>query len=266
MVIALTTDPSNRRRGFGSAGIAVLWKAWQESRSRFFSALVLLASVVIYALIMGPGDVARHRYLHPDKPYFYSTYIWEGLFHYSLQGLWILGAFVVALGGLRREKATGTALYSLGLPVTRMRLFLSRSALACAEAIALGVVSALLIPIVSFFVGESYPFDQALAFGALMGAAGLVIVAIGLLLSEMFEGEFTAAAVGLCALTTIFLSYKAETLSGWNVFDVMSAASYVDPTTRLLNGSAPWPGLIVCLLVSIILLIATGLMIRARDL
>jgi ABC-type transport system involved in multi-copper enzyme maturation permease subunit len=264
MVIALTTDPSNRRRGFGSAALAVFWKAWQESRSRFFSALVLLASLVIYAVIMGPENVARQHYFYPDRPYFYSTYIW-GFFHYALQGLWILGVYVIALGGLRREKATGVALFSLGLPVTRLRLFLSRSALACAEAIVLGLVSVLLIPTVSFFVGESYPFGQALAFGALMSGAGLVIVAVGLLLSEIFEGEFTAAAAGLCALTTIFLSYKAETLSGWNVFDVMSATSYVDPTTRLLNGSAPWPGLTVCLLVAIILLIAAGVMIRARD-
>jgi ABC-type transport system involved in multi-copper enzyme maturation permease subunit len=265
MVIALTTDPSNRRRGFGSVGIAVFWKAWQESRSRFLSALVLLASVVIYAVITGPESVARQHDLYPGRPYFYSTYIWGGLFHYALQVLWVWAAFVIALGGLRREKATGAALFSLGLPVTRMRLFLSRSAVACAEAIVLGLVSALLIPIVSPFVGESYPFDQALAFGALMSVGGLVIVAIGLLLSEMFEGEFTAAAVGLCALTTIFLSYKTETLSGWNVSDVMSATSYVDRTTRLFNGSAPWLGLAVCLLVSIILLIATGVMIQARD-
>jgi ABC-type transport system involved in multi-copper enzyme maturation permease subunit len=265
MVIALTTDPFNRRTGFGSAGTAVFWKAWQESRSRFLSALVLLASIVIYAVMMGPGDVARQHDLHPDRPYFYSTYIWDGLFHYALQGLWIWAAFVIALGGLRREKATGAASFSLGLPVTRMRLFLSRSALACAEAIVLGIVPALLIPIVSFFVGESYPFGQALAFGALMSAGGLVIVAIGLLLSEMFEGEFTAAAVGLCALTTIFLSYKAETLSGWNVFDVMSATSYVNQTTRLLNGSAPWLDLTLCLFVSIILVSAAGVMVRARD-
>jgi len=253
MVIALTTSA------------ALLWKAWQESRSRFFSALALLGAIVVYAVITGPGDVARQRYFYPGRPYFYSTYIWGGLFHYSLQVLWIWAAFLIALGGLRREKTTGAASFSLGLPVTRISLFLSRAMLACTEAIALGVVSALLIPIVSFFVGESYPFAQALGFGALMGVGGLVIVSVGLLLSEMFEGEFTAAAVGLCALTTIVLSYKAETLSGWNVFDVMSATSYVDQTTRLLNGSAPWLGLAVCLLVSSALLVAAGLMIRALD-
>jgi ABC-type transport system involved in multi-copper enzyme maturation permease subunit len=258
-VIALTTNSANPHKGFRSADAALLWKAWQESRGRFFSALVLLASVVVYAVVTFHD---RTSVLPPV----YSTYIWEGLFHYSLQGLWVLAALVIALGGLRREKATGAASFSLGLPVTRLRLFLIRAALACAEAFALGLVSALVIPIVSPFVGESYPFDQALAFGAIMSAAGLVIVAIGLLLSEIFEGEFTAAAVGFCGLTAIFLSYKAQALSGWNVFDIMSATAYVDPATKLLKGTMPWPGLAVCLLVSFCLLFAVSLTIRVRDL
>ncbi|HVW09451.1 MAG TPA: hypothetical protein VHC90_12755, partial [Bryobacteraceae bacterium] len=142
MVIALTTDPSRRRGGFGCSGVAVFWQAWRESRGRFFSALLLLSSIVIYAVMMGPGDVARQHSLYPGRPYFYSTYIWSGLFHYSLQGLWVLAALIMALGGLRRERATGTALFALGLPVTRLRLFLSRSAVACAEAFGLGIISA----------------------------------------------------------------------------------------------------------------------------
>lgn len=258
-MIAVTTNSPNLHKGFRSADTALLWKAWQDSRGRFFSALALLASVVIYAVVTFHD---RTSVLPPV----YSVYIWGGLFHYALQGLWVLAALVITLGGLRREKATGATLFSLGLPVTRLRLFLIRAALACAEAFALGLFSALLIPVVSPFVGESYPFGQALAFGAMMSAAGLVIVALGLLLSEIFEGEFTAAAVGLCGLTTIFLSYKAETLSGWNVFDVMSGTSYVDRTTRLLNGTTPWSDLTICLLVSFGLVFIAGVAIRIRDL
>jgi|SRR6185312_1868458 len=257
MVIAVTTDQSRPRGGFASPGTALLWKAWLESRSRFVSALGLLASIVIYTVITGHERVG---------PYVHSAYIWGALFHYALQGLWVLAAFILALGGLRREKATSAVLFTLGLPVARLRLFLIRAALACAEAIALALLPALLIPILSSFVGESYPFSQALAFGALMCTAGLVIVALGLLLSEIFEGEFTAPVVGLCGVTTIFLSYKAQALSGWNVFDVMSATAYVDPTTKVLKGTAPWPDLAICLLVSFGLLFAVGLTIRARDL
>ena len=266
MGIALTTNLSNPRKGFRSVDIALLWKAWQESRGRFLSALALLASVDIYAVVTSPGYLDRYNSTFPERHLIYSAYVWGGLFHYALQGLWVLAAFILTLGGLRREKASAVAPFTLGLPVARLRLFRIRAALACAEAIALGLVSALLIPLLSFFVGESYPVGQALAFGALMSAAGLVIVALGLLLSEIFEGEFTAPVVGLCALTTIFLSYKARTLRGWNVFDVMSATGWVDPITRLLNGTVPWLGLAICLLVAFGLLFTAGLTIRTRDL
>lgn len=266
MVIALTTNRFNPRKGFASAGAALVWKAWQESRGRFFSALVLLVSLVLYAVVTSPGFLARYNAHFPDKPLMYSAYVWTGLFHYALQGLWVLAAFVVALGGLGREKATGVALFTLGLPVTRLRLFLIRAAVAWAESIVLGLVSALLIPILSSFVGESYPFLQALGFGALMSAAGLVILAFGLLLSEIFEGEFTAPVVGLCALSAIFLSYRSHTLRGWNVFDVMSATTCIDPATQLLTGAVPWLGLVICFLVSFSLLFTAGVTTHARDL
>ncbi len=265
MEIALTTD-LNRQDSFCSREQALVWKAWQESRGRFFSALALLMALVVYAVLTSSGFLARYNVRFPDKPLIYSVYVWSGLFHYALQGLWILAAFVTALGGLAREKATGTALFTLGLPVRRLHLFLIRAGVAWGESIVLGLVSALLIPILSIFVGESYPLLQALAFGALMSTAGLVLLTFGLLTSELFEGEFTAPVVGLCALTAVFLSYKAHTLRSWNVFDVMSATASIDPKTQLLTGSAPWFGLSICLLVSLGLLFVTGTVIRIRDL
>jgi hypothetical protein len=195
----------------------------------------------------------------------YSAYVWTGLFHYALQGLWVLAAFILTLGGLAREKATSSALFTLGLPVTRLRFFLIRAAVAWAQAIVLGLISAALIPILSSFVGESYPMPQALAFGALMTTGGFVILAFGLLMSEIFEGEFTAPVAGLCALTAIFLCYKAHTLPGWNVFDVMSASTSIDPTTQLLTGPIPWPGLALCLLIASSLIVAAASVIRARN-
>jgi ABC-2 type transport system permease protein len=263
-VIALTTN-SHEHKPFTSANAAIVWKAWAESRGRFVSALLLLISLVVYAVLTSPGFLLRYNTRFPDKPLLYSAYVWTGLFHYALQGLWVLAALIVTLGGLAREKATGSALFTLGLPVTRLRFFLIRAAVAWAQAIALGLISAVLIPILSSFVGESYPIPQALAFGALMTTAGLVILAFGLLLSEIFEGEFTAPVAGLCALTAIFLSYKAHTLPGWNVFDVMSASTSINPTTQLLTGAIPWPGLVFCFLIASSLLIAAVAVIRTRD-
>jgi hypothetical protein len=122
-----------------------------------------------------------------------------------------------------------------------------------------------LIPFVSRFVGESYPLDQAMTFGALMSSAGLAILALGLLLSEIFEGEFTTPVVGLCAITTVFFSYKAHIVPGWNVFDVMSATTCIDPDTQLLRGTIPWVGLAGCVCISFFLLMCATFLVHRRD-
>jgi hypothetical protein len=98
-----------------------------------------------------------------------------------------------------------------------------------------------------------------------MSAAGFVVLAFGLLLSEIFEGEFTSPVVGLCTLTAMFLGYRAHTLDGWNVFDVMSATASIDPKTQLLTGTFQWLGLTICFLVSSVLLFTAGVVIQARD-
>jgi hypothetical protein len=98
-----------------------------------------------------------------------------------------------------------------------------------------------------------------------MTAAGFVIIAFGLLLSEIFEGEFTSPVIGLCTLTAIFLGYRSHTLRGWNVFDVMSATASIDPRIQLLTGTFHWLGLTICLFISSILLLTTAAVVKARD-
>ena len=265
MEIALTTDAALRCENFKSTWRALAWRSWRESRARFAAAFVLLTALVIYGVVTAPGYIARHNAHFPDKPLPYSVYVWSGFFHYALQALWVLAAFVLAFGGLAREAATGTALFTLGLPVRRSHLFLVRAAIAWVESISLGIGAALLIPFVSQLAGESYPLDQALMFGALMSFAGLAILALGLLLSEIFEGEFTTPVVGLCAITTVFFGYKAHILTGWNVFDVMSATTCIDPETQLLRGTMPWAGLAGCVCVSFLLLMSATFVVHCRD-
>jgi ABC-2 type transport system permease protein len=261
----LTTNRSRSYPLLTSGACSLLWKAWRESRARFFCALVLLGSLVTYAVLTSPGFLTRYNTHFPDKPLLYSVYVWTGLFHYALEGLWMLAALVVALGGLAREKATGVALFSLALPVSRLNLFLIRAAMASGESMLLGLASALLIPTLSPLVGEAYPFSQALAFGACMSVAGFLILTSGLMISEMFDGEFTAPVIGLCTLTGLFLAYRGHTLRGWNVFDVMSATASINPQTQLLTGTFHWFDLAACLALSVALLIASGAVVRTRD-
>jgi ABC-type transport system involved in multi-copper enzyme maturation permease subunit len=265
METALTTDRWSRREKPKSNWRALAWRSWRESQARFAAAFVLLTALVIYGVVTAPGYIARHNAHFPDKALPYTVYVWSGFFHYALQGVWVLATVVLTFGGLAREVGTGTALFTLGLPVRRSHVFMIRAAIAWAQSIALGVGAALLIPFVSRFVGEVYPLDQAFAFGALISSAGLTILALGLLLSEIFEAEFTTPVVGLSAITTVFFSYKAHISPGWNVFDVMSAADSIDPHTQLLHGTIPLGGLGICSMMSTLLLIAGIVLIRRRE-
>ena len=261
----MTTNPAGTFQIISPGACSVLWRAWRESRARFFCAFVLLSSLVAYAVLTSPGFLARYNAHFPDKPLLYSVYVWTGLFHYALEGLWVLAALIVSLGGLAREKATGVALFTLALPISRLKLFLLRAAMAAAESTVLGLATALLIPTLSALVGEAYPYTQALTFGLWMSVAGFVILAFGLLISEIFEGGFTAPVVGLCALTSIFLAYRSHTLRGWNIFDVMSATASINPQTQLLTGAFRWFDLIACLVFSGLLLFTTGAVVKSRD-
>lgn len=265
MEIVLITNKSNTGQTFFNVCWALMWKAWQESRGRFFSALILLVALVFYGVFTSRGYLTRYNFRHPEETLSYSVYIWSGLFYYTLQGLWILSAFVLGFGGLARERATGAALFTLGLPVRRLHLFVVRAVMASTEAILLAVISALLIPALSGIVGESYPLLQALMFGLLTGIAGLVFLTFGLLLSELFEAEFTAPVIGLCMISAIFFGYKGHAIHGRSIFDVMSGAAVIHPHTQMLNGSVPWFGLFTCVLISLGILYASIVVLCTRD-
>ena len=244
---------------------ALVWKSWRESRMRFLGSLVLLSGLVIYCILTSSDFLSGYAIQHPDEPLTYSGYIWIALFDYFFQGLWIACAFVLGLGGLRREYATGEALYSLGLPVSRDRLLFVRGAVALAESISLALGPTMLIPVLSLIVGQSYSWQQAFGFALLLGIAGTVFLAIGIFLSTLFEGEFTAPIVGLCVVLMAFFAFKAKLLSRWSIFDVMNGARHINQQTHLLNGTAPWLGIGSSVAVAIILFGTSRWLIRSKD-
>jgi ABC-type transport system involved in multi-copper enzyme maturation permease subunit len=265
METALTTKSSTQLRMSFGPFQALVWKAWQETRARFFAAFALLAGLVGYAVLISNSWLGRYDAHHPGEPLVYSAYIWGGLFNWLLQSGWILGAFVVALGGLRREGATGAALYTLGLPVKRFRLIMVRAGMVVAQSLILAVVPALLIPGLSWLVGRSYPVLQAVEFGLLMGCAGLIFPCFGVLLSTLFEGEFTAPVLGICVLGAVFVGFKQQGLRSWSITDVMSGTNFVDPATQMLGSSAPWLGLCVLILVAVGMVYCSAWILKVRD-
>ena len=243
---------------------ALLWKAWRESRSRYFASLGVLVILVGYTVLSGPLFLEGITINHPDEPLAYSGYIWVSLFNFYLQGLWIACAFVLGLGGLWRERSTGVATFTLSLPVSRKRLMLTRAAIAIVEAFVIALGPCLLIPLFSAMNGYRYPLAQSFTFGFLLAVGGLVFVCFSFLLSSLFDGEYTAFVLGICAIATSFFAFKARSIHRWSIFDLMSGARHVDPNTLLLN-SLPWAGLGISLLISVLLLSASIQITRSRN-
>ena len=155
----------------------MLWyKAWRESRTRF-----LLSAVTIAGL--SAGFVVFHRAAAEisDKPLTYMEYIWRIVYKGYLRELYVLLALLLGVGGLLRERDFGTAGFTLALPVSRLR-----AAVGLAQVAVLSLLPALVIPSLSPFIGQIYPWPQALQFARLWGAGGALIFMMGFLASSLF--------------------------------------------------------------------------------
>ena len=242
----------------------LVWKAWCESRNRFFASLGLLLILIGYSVLSGPQFLEGIAINHPDEWLSYSGYIWVSLFDFYLQGFWIACAFILGLGGIWRERATGASAFTLSFPVTRKHLVLIRAAVAILEASVIALIPCLLIPMFSLVTGNHYSLAQSVTFALFLAVGGLVFVALSVLLSSLFEGEYTAFICGMCAIATLFFAFKARSIHRWSIFDLMSGARHIDPTTHLVT-SVPWLGLTVSALISTLLLGASVQITHSRD-
>lgn len=260
----MNTDSGETRKLRRPTWRVLAQKAWCESRSRFFASLGLLLILVGYSVLSGPQFLEGISINHPDEPLTYSGYVWGSLFDFYLQGFWIACAFILGLGGLWRERAAGVARFTLSLPVRRKDLVVIRALVATAEAFIIALVPCLLIPMFSSATGYHYPLEQSVAFAVLLTFGGLVFVGLSILLSSVFDGEYTAFVFGMCVIGTAFFAFKARSIHRWSIFDVMSGARHIDATTHLIN-SVPWLGVTASVLLSTLLVIASIHILYRRD-
>jgi len=238
-------------------------KAWQESRARFYCALIALGAIVAIVVLVSRGFRSGYEARFPNDPLPYPKYIWLAAFTYYLQGTWIIAAVLLALGGLVRESANGTASYTLTLPVKRSEWLWSRSIVGIAQIFVAAIAPALLIPMLSPLVDQTYPIRQALLLAVLMAIAGIVFFGFGLLLSAIFKGEFTAPVIALCGVGTYFVAVRARWLHGLSVLDVMSGEDHINAGYFLV--SAPWLGVFCSIATATLLFVASRKIIQLRD-
>ena len=194
----------------------LLYKAWIETRVRFFAGLIAVSIVCIFYLQqhawlvrMWAHELANPKGYHgPWMPLginYYSWYLWHFLYDNYLQQVWALFALLFSFGGLVRERSSGTVLFSLGLPVSRRRWLFSQLTVALLEAIAVACFAVVVVVVGSKVIHQNYSLTQLILHTVLMVSAGVFLFAVGNLCYTVVPGNYTSLLVTLIILGVPYL-------------------------------------------------------------
>ena len=112
----------------------MLWyKAWLETRSRFLISLFGMVALCSVFVLHGDRDA-----IYEVGTDYYNYVLFAG--HQILVMMWALAVTLIMMGGLLREKATGSSAFTLALPVSRTRLMMVRICMGLAQAVVLAIV------------------------------------------------------------------------------------------------------------------------------
>jgi hypothetical protein len=261
----------------------LLYKAWRETRVRFLAGLVAVAMVCIFQI----EQHHTHDFSHSFSAQLgvrdeYSWYLWQYLYVYFLQQGWAFFAVLLALDGLIREKAGGTASFSLGLPISRRRWMFTRLAVVLMESAALSLFAVLIVIVGSAIIRQTFSLSQVFLHAVLMVAAGVIVIALGNLCYALFPGNYRSLLVALALLGVPYLwiqrhvqrtrvtdlpeSLRApfELLSHspgaphqpwWGYFDL---AHVMAGPWQLTLASTPWVALLVIWTLTVLVLAVTA--------
>lgn len=245
----------------------MLWyKAWLETRWRF---LLCLGGLVFccgfFVLINGTGENFR-----PQPSWAFTPREARALLSRADQGLVALfpiAAILLGMGGMLREKATGVASFTLGLPVSRTRLMLSRIGMGALQTMVLGFAPWIaMLAIIYFYLREpvSVAFSSSLLLTLISG--GLLLFAMAVFVSCVIEGEYTApvAAFGIFVLN-IYGTVLFDSLREWNIIRFMRLQEYIDRGTWMIKPALPLGGIAVAFALTVLLALLSIVAIERRD-
>jgi ABC-2 type transport system permease protein len=140
----------------------------------------------------------------------------------------VILALMLGMGGLERERAHGTAAFTLALPIGRWRCGVARGLAGVIETVVLAFLPAVVVPVLSPLVHQSYSWAQALQYGVLWTTGGVVIFAMGFLASVLFGGEYSAP---IAAIAFLFAYSITADLPGME--------RYIIDIQDTMNGTGP---------------------------
>jgi ABC-type transport system involved in multi-copper enzyme maturation permease subunit len=173
----------------------MLWyKVWRESRVRFLITAFTLIAFCVFTVLFEPFIQANAGLLIPFhlRKAAHSEYIYNLIYSGQAKGLFALLVIFLGLGGVQRERSHNTAVFTLALPVSRLRLIGAQIAVGAVQLAILALLPAVFVPTLCTVAHQSFPLSEALHFSALWFACGLVIYSSSFFLAVVTPGEYTA--------------------------------------------------------------------------
>jgi hypothetical protein len=251
----------------------MLWgKSWLDTRSRFLVGFALLTiaaagivfdyTAVVQLLPMVPqeganGPIGRIVQQAAAVERSYRGFVWWQWYHQNLSELWMLFAILLGSGGLLPNGPDG-ALFTLSLPASRRRILGVRAGTGLAELLVLAIVPSLMIPLLSPSIGQAYGLGDLLVHGICLFAAGGAFFCLALLLSTIF-GDIWRPLLLSCLVAAV-LSMAETFLPALSRYGIVTAMAGGDPTQgpALMLSHLPWPGLLISITASVVLLAAAS--------
>jgi hypothetical protein len=253
----------------------VLWQnAFLDTRWRFLAGLILLPmSAMFVALSYATvAEVARAVPVPPVNGRLgreiaealalsrtYDGYVWSQWFRQNGSQLGSFFAVIIGTGGLLSQ-SSAARLFTLSLPVTRERLLGARAAAGLAQVLALSVVPALVITLVSPLAGERFPLLDTLVYALCLFAGCAVFFSVAFLLSTMFANVWAPAVLALCVGP---VAAAVDQMTGGPTAFSLLAMMHGEPYFR--GSGLPWPMLLASAALSAALIYAGVRIIARRD-
>jgi hypothetical protein len=253
----------------------MLWyKSWLETRWRFLIgiglSMVSAATVVLYypeliklmplaGIIDASGEIGRQIKESVELSRSYRGYIWSQWFRQNETQLGTL--FAVLLGsGSPLSRGSGAVLFTLSLPASRNRLVGIRAATGLLQLLALALAPALIVPLLSPAVGETYSVPGALIHALCFFIVSGLFFSLAFLLSTVFDDLWRPLLI-VCSIAVVLALFEGvlRNLAPYGVFRVMSGEVY------FRTGQLPWIGLTASAGGSLAMLYAASVNIARRD-
>jgi len=231
------------------------YKSWLDTRWRFLIGFVLLTCSAVLTVLAYPrvvallplaanvdvaGEIGRRIREVAELERTYRGYVWVQAFRQNLAQLGVIFAVLLGTGGLLPSGSKDTALFTMSLPASRNELLGARVGTGLAQLAVLAFAPALIFPLLSPAVGQTFTLGSAIVHGACLFVTWAVFFSFALLLSTVVSGVWLPALIALCAA---FVLAAVDQLAGglsapYSIFAVMSGETY------FRTGALPWAGLL----------------------